>query len=51
MSKSKKNTKNDMQNNAKDCENNMSYAQDKKTDSASDCHNDKAQNKSESNCR
>ena len=50
MSKSKKNTKND-QHNTKDCNNNMSYAQDKKSDKTSDCHNDKAQNKSESNCR
>ena len=51
MSKSKKNTSNNQQNNAKDCENNMSYAQDKKSEKTSDCHNDKAQNKSESNCR
>ena len=32
MSKSKKNNKNSQQNSAKDCENNMSYAQDKKAD-------------------
>lgn len=55
MSKSKKNTKNsgaqDCRNNAQNCENNMSYATDKQSDKATDCHNDRAQNKNESNCR
>ena len=55
MSKSKKNTKNsgsqNKQNSTQSCENNMSYATDKKTGSASDCHHDRSQNKNESNCQ
>ena len=54
MSKSKKNAKNNarnQQNGAQNCENNMSYATDKKPDHAADCHEDQAQNKNESNCR
>lgn len=51
MSKSKKNTKNSQQNSVRDCENNMNYAQDKKSDKTSDCQRTDAQNKNESNCR
>ena len=54
MSKSKKNAKNNSQNTQKstqNCENNMSYATDKQSGSATDCHDKQSQNKSESNCR
>ena len=55
MSKSKKNTKNNSasnsKNSAQNCENNMSYATDKQSNKTTDCHDNGAQNKSESNCR
>lgn len=54
MSKSKKNAKSSSKNNqtnTQNCENNMSYAADKKSGSAADCHNDQPQSKNESNCQ
>ena len=52
MSKSKKNSQNkNKTNGAQNCENNMKYATDKQQGSASDCHDNRCENKNESNCR
>lgn len=55
MSKSRKNAKNsgsqNKQNSAQNCENNMSYATDKQSGNTADCHDDRSQNKNESNCQ
>lgn len=53
MSKSKKNAKNSsaQNNSTQNCENNMNYAADKKSEHMTDCHDGKAQDKNESNCQ
>lgn len=55
MSKSKKNSKSsrtqDNHNSAQNCENNMNYAVDQQSGSATDCQKNQPQNCSETDCR
>ena len=52
MSKSKKNAKNNRTDGTQNAQNNMSYAQDKKNGSdATNCDNNKTENKNETNCQ
>ena len=51
MSKSKKNSKSNRTDSSKSAQNNMSYAQNNKSGAeATDCHDNKTENKNETNC-